>query len=173
MPQLDEFLQHLEELVEEIDRLEDPARSDVFDLLDGIDALHRTAVTRLADGVGRDTLEPLKSDPAIAWLLDAYGVGVDEKEEVERALDDVLPYIHSHGGKLEVLDARGGVVRVRMSGSCSGCNASAITLTEGIERALRDNWPRFAALEVEEEPGESHDPPGPTLVEIQGFARDR
>jgi Fe-S cluster biogenesis protein NfuA len=54
-----------------------------------------------------------------------------------------------------------------MSGACSGCSASAITLREGIEEALRERLPGFARIEVEEDPAPRHPPPGPTLLQIQ------
>lgn len=165
--ELDDVLARVEELLVDIENLEDPVREQVFALLDGIDVLHRTALRRLADALGPETLEALRADPAVAWLLDAYGAGIDEKAAADAALESIRPYIHSHGGNVEVLDATGGIVRLRMSGACSGCTASAVTLQEGIEEALRDNFPAFVAIEVEDDDAVSHPPPGPTLLQIQ------
>jgi Fe-S cluster biogenesis protein NfuA len=102
----------------------------------------------------------------VAWLFEAYAVGVDERAAAEVALEAVRPYLHSHGGDVAVLDARGGVVRVRLSGACSGCTASTITLRRGVEEALRERMPGFAAMEVEEDDALPHPPPGPTLLQI-------
>lgn len=153
----------------EMDRLDEPYRQRVFELLDGIDAMHRLALSRLPDALGPDGAERLRgADPALAWLLDAYAVGVDERAAAERAVEEVRPYIRSHGGSIEVLGAGAGVVRVRLSGSCSGCTASAVTLREGVEKALRERFPGFVGLEVEEdEAAEEHPPPGPTLLELE------
>jgi Fe-S cluster biogenesis protein NfuA len=163
----DDLLQRLEELLGEIDDFDEQVRRTVLELLDGIDTIHRFALNRLANGIGPEAVERLQAEPAVAWLLDAYGIGIDEPAAAEAALESIRPYVHSHGGKVEVLDARQGVVHLRMSGACSGCSASAITLKEGIEEALRDRMPGFARIEVEEDPAPPHPPPGPTLLQIQ------
>jgi Fe-S cluster biogenesis protein NfuA len=167
---LDDLLQRLEELLDDLDRLEEPGRQRMLELLDGIDALHRMALTRLGNAVGRETLERLRGDPAVAWLLDAYAVGVDERAAADAALEEIRPYIHSHGGEVDVLGVERGIVQVRMSGACSGCTASAETLTHGIEEALREHFTGFVALEVEEDSAKPHAPPGPTLLQIEPLA---
>jgi len=164
---LDALLDRLETLIGELDGLDDAVRSLVFELLDGLDALHRMALQSLAAATGDDTLTRVRAaHPAITWLFDAYAVGVDERAAADAALEEVRPYIHSHGGKAEVIDAAGGVVTLRLSGSCSGCTASDVTVTESIEQALRDNWPGFVALEVEEDDAAPHPPPTVSLVQI-------
>ena len=168
MAELDALLDKLERLLEQLDALDEPERGQVFELLDGIDVLHRSALRELANRLGPDQIHELRrAHPAIAWLFDAYAVGIDELAEANRALEPILPYIHSHGGRVEVLDAVGGVVTLQMSGACSGCTASAVTLKEGIESALRDNFPGFVRCVVEEEEAPPHPPPGPTLLQIQ------
>ena len=169
MATFEELLNRLEELIAELEAIDDPARAQVFELLDGIDSLHRVALRRLAELLDEQTLERLRSDPAVGWLLHAYGVGIDEHAAAEAALEAIRPYIHSHGGKVEIVEAKDGVVRVKLAGSCSGCTASAITLQHGIEEALREGFPGFAALEVEEDDAVPHPPPGPTLVELTRF----
>jgi Fe-S cluster biogenesis protein NfuA len=163
-----ELLDRLEALIAELDELDEPIRAGVVELLDRIDALHRLALTRLGDEIDPETLaRARRADPAVAWLLDLYGVGVDERSAAEAALDAVRPYIHSHGGSAEVVAAKDGVVRVKLAGACSGCTASAITLREGVERALQENVPGFRILEVEEDDAAPHAPPGPTLLQIE------
>jgi Fe-S cluster biogenesis protein NfuA len=165
---MDGLLERLEELLAEVDALDEHVRQTVFELLDGIDTMHRLALGRLAQGIGPEAVKRLRDDDqAVAWLFDAYGIGVDELAAAEEALASIRPYIHSHGGKVEVLETRQGVVRLRMSGACSGCSASAITLREGIEEGLRERLPGFVRTEVEEEPAPPHPPPGPTLLQIQ------
>lgn len=168
MPDLDQRLDDMERLLAEIDELDEPLRGRVLALLDGVDALHRHALERLGARLGADQVELLRmGDPAVAWLFDAYAVGIDERAAAEAALESVRPYIHSHGGRLELLGAHAGVVRVRLAGSCSGCTASAVTLRNGVEEALREGFPGFAGMEVEEEDALPHPPPGPTLLQIE------
>ena len=168
MAGLNQLLDDLERGLGELETLEEPARERVFAVLDGVDDLHRHALERLGALLGPGELDRLRSaDPAVGWLLDAYAVGVDERTTAEAALDRVRPYLHSHGGDVTVLAARGGVVRVRLSGACSGCTASTITLRRGVEEALREGFPGFAAMEVEEDDALPHPPPGPTLLQIE------
>lgn len=168
MSSFDELLDELERLLAEVEQLDDPVRERVFALLDGVDAMHRNALLRLGALLAPEQIEQLRDrDAAVAWLFDAYAVGVDERSAADAALEGVRPYLHSHGGEVAVIDAQAGVVRVRLSGSCSGCTASAITLRHGVEEALRERFPGFAALEVEEDDALPHPPPGPTLLEIE------
>lgn len=169
MAAFDDVLARLEELLMRMEALDEPLRTEVLELLDGVDAIHRIAIRRLADALDDDTLARLEtSHPAVAWLFEAYGVTPhDDLELAEEALDDIRPYIHSHGGSVEVLAVEEGIVRVRLQGTCSGCSASSITLTHGIEEALREGLPGFRAIEVEEDPNAApHPPPGPTLLQI-------
>lgn len=167
MSALDQLLERLEAVLEAVDALEPEVRDVVFELLDGLDAVHRMALTELVDALEEPQVERLRAArPEVAWLLDAYGFGGDQREVAEEALESIRPYIDSHGGRVDVLDAADGVVHVRMAGACSGCSASAVTLTEGVEEALRSGVPGFARMEVEEDHGTPHPPPGQTLVQI-------
>lgn len=165
MADLDAILERLHEGLVELERLDEPVRDHVFAFLDDLEQFHRMGLHRLAKLLGADGAHELRErDRAVAWLFDAYGVGVDERAEAEAALEEeVLPYIHSHGGSLEVLEVADGVVRVRMAGSCSGCTASAATLRNGVERALREGMPGFVALEVEEDEQQAAPHPPPTV----------
>ncbi len=168
MADLESLLDDLERVLSEVETFDDPVRARVFALLDGVDALHRVALERLGSLLGPEQVEIMRAtDPTVAWLFDAYAIGIDEQQAAEAALDSVRPYLHSHGGDVSVVGARGGVVRVRLSGSCSGCTASTITLRRGVEEALREGLPGFAAMEVEEDDALPHPPPGPTLLQIQ------
>lgn len=171
MTDLERLLIHLEDLIEEIEALDEPVRAQVFELVGGIDSLHRMALAHLEEALaGRVDLEEVRSaHPAIAWLFEAYSVGVDEHDVADRALDDIRPFIRSHGGELELLDVEDGIVRLRMSGACEGCTAADVTLKHGIEEALREGFPGFVSVVVEEDAAhvETHDPPGPTLVELR------
>ncbi len=164
---VDELLDRLEELAAEVDGLDEVTRRPLLELLEGVETLHRTALGRLADAVGMDVLQATaRREPAVAWLVETYALAPEEGAAADAALDEIRPFIHSHGGELELLDSAGGVVRVRLSGTCSGCTASAVTLREGVERALQDRFPGFVRLEVEEQAADPHPPPGDTLLQI-------
>ncbi|HEX9164809.1 MAG TPA: NifU family protein [Gemmatimonadales bacterium] len=74
--------------------------------------------------------------------------GTDVLERVERALDEIRPYIASHRGHVEVVDfddAEGTLV-LRLGGTCQGCAASTITLKHGIEVRLREHVPEVKTV---------------------------
>jgi len=161
------LLDRLEELLADIENLDAPVRDRVFELLDGVDAVHRLAVHRLADVMGGHLADLRGTDAAIDWLFEAYGVGVDDLAAASAALDAVRPYVHSHGGEVDVLAVEHGVVRVRLSGACSGCTSAAQTLRHGVEEALREGLPGFVAMDVAPDDGApSHPPPAQVLLQI-------
>lgn len=170
--ELEAVLGELEVAIAAVEGLDEPVRGQVFTLLDGVDALHRAALADLGDAVGPGLLAAAgEARPAVAWLLEAYGVGVDQRSAVEVALDRVRPYVHGHGGAVEVLDVAGGVVRLRLSGACEGCTASAQTLQDGILEALQEGFPAFVRLEVEPDDAPPHPPPaGPVLHQIASLS---
>jgi Fe-S cluster biogenesis protein NfuA/nitrite reductase/ring-hydroxylating ferredoxin subunit len=138
-----EFDQAVAELNTLVGTLEREGDERALLLLELVDAIHRPGLERIAAG---------DLDHPVAWtLLAMYDlVPVDERIEVEEALDEVRPYIESHGGELELLDVQDGVVHVRMAGSCHGCAASAVTLRRGIEETLRAHVPGFKEVVAHE-----------------------
>ena len=59
---------------------------------------------------------------------------------------DVGDYVRSHGGAIQLVDVRDGVVGVRLRGACHGCPASEITLRARFERRLREECPGLVAV---------------------------
>lgn len=158
--ELARLLARMDDLVTRLDALDAPIRDEVVELLDSIDILHRSALGHLGDALGGDEIARLRTaHPAVDWLFDAYAVGVDERAVAEAALAQVRPFIHSHGGEVQVLGVQGGIVSLRMGGSCAGCTASAVTLRDGIEEALREHLPGFVGVDVEEDDAAPHAPP--------------
>lgn len=131
-------------------------RQDALEMLGLIDALHRDGIYRLVELLWTGSpaiLEKALNDPAVNMLLELYNLvpqDLEPKQQAELALEQVRPYIQSHGGAVDVLDVVGGVVHVRLSGACQGCAGSAMTLKRGIEAALREGFPGFQSIEVHE-----------------------
>ncbi len=60
------------------------------------------------------------------------------RERVEKALDDIRPYLQADGGGVELIDVTSnGIVKVRLTGACGGCPMSKMTLKNGVERAIK------------------------------------
>ncbi|MDO5758939.1 MAG: NifU family protein [Rhodobacterales bacterium] len=56
------------------------------------------------------------------------------------------PSIAGHGGHISVESVEDGIVRLRMSGGCQGCAASAVTLRRGVETMLRAALPAIREI---------------------------
>ncbi len=63
-------------------------------------------------------------------------------ETIEAVLDEhVRPFLHAHGGDIQVLEAAHGVVRFRFLGQCSGCPAADLTAEELVQTELTERVP--------------------------------
>jgi Fe-S cluster biogenesis protein NfuA/nitrite reductase/ring-hydroxylating ferredoxin subunit len=133
----------------------DPAAQRVaLDLKAAVEAFHRegllTIVRTLKDDPrGKELLFGLVDDPGVYALLVMHGiVRADPATLAQRALEDVRPYLASHGGGVELVGVELPVVRVRLSGACTGCSQSASTLREVVERAVVAAVPGVQQVEV-------------------------
>lgn len=155
---LDELLDYLGQLTAAFEEHPDEqTREAVVNLLQGLDALHRAAFTRLTAFLndrqaGHLLIEAAESDRLIGTILTLYDllpaeVGV---RQAEAALDRVRPYIESHGGELRVVDVSEGTVYVTMGGACHGCAGATYTLERGIRQALAEGFPGFEQVVVSE-----------------------
>ncbi len=62
-----------------------------------------------------------------------------DKEKVAEVLDAIRPSLQADGGDIELIDVSDdGVVTVELQGACKGCPMSQITLSQGVERVLKD-----------------------------------
>lgn len=143
------------------------------ELLDWLDVYHREGLGRLVEMVrqwrGELFLEQAALDPVVGELLATYSLGTDAdvaaaERVIQLALDEVRPYIHSHGGEVEVLSVVDGVVKLQMHGTCNGCTAADETVTRRIEVTLRDHWIDFRRVEVAEHTEAPHPPPSTGAV---------
>ncbi len=138
--EFDRAVAELETLVETLEREGDER---ALLLLELVDAIHRPALELIAAGE--------HDHPVARALLTMYDLApLDERIQVEEALDEVRPYIHSHGGEVELLEVEDGIVHVRLAGSCVGCAGSAMTLRRGIEEVLRERYAGFKEIVAHE-----------------------
>jgi Fe-S cluster biogenesis protein NfuA len=145
---------HVEELLGRLP--EDPACTEA---LQAVVELYGEALRRVAE---RLPLERLADDELVSHLLLLHDLHPDDLEtRVRRALEDVRPYLGSHGGDVELLGVDRGVARLRLAGTCNGCPSSTVTLRNAIEEALLKAAPDLDGIEAE---GVAE--PQPVLVQI-------
>ena len=70
-------------------------------------------------------------------------------EKIEYAIQtDINPSLASHGGfvtLVEVVDES--IVRLRLGGGCQGCGMANVTLKEGIEKSLKEQFPMITEVQ--------------------------
>jgi Fe-S cluster biogenesis protein NfuA len=170
-PEFRQRMERLETLIQELERLPDPrAQARTREIIQSILELHGTALERIfetiaADGAtGLALIDSLARDDLVGSVLLLHGLHPqDLPTRVLRALDQVRPYLRSHGGDVELLGIAEGVVRLRMQGSCQGCPSSAVTLKLAIEAAIYERAPDATGIWVE---GVVEPSPGPTSAFI-------
>jgi len=163
----------METLLEEIETLADPnARSKAAEVLGVLLELYGAGLARMmevvAEGEDRErAFDAFAEDELVSHLLLLHGLHpLDVQTRVVRALEEVRPYLQSHGGNVELLGVEEGVARLRMEGSCKGCPSSTMTLKLAIEEAIQKTAPDLERIEAEgvaEEP-----PPRPATTFVAG-----
>lgn len=70
------------------------------------------------------------------------------KERVESVLDKVRPMLRRDGGDVVLVDVQDdGIVKVKLTGACSGCPMSTMTLKNAIEETIKNEIPEIKAVE--------------------------
>jgi len=149
-------VQQIEALVAQIEKSSDPAaQSAAREMVAGLLDLHAAGLGRMiallsqAGDAGRAVLNACAEDELVGHLLLLHGLHPESLEDrVNRALEEVRPYLHSHGGDVELLAVDDGTIRLHLQGSCHGCPSSRATLQTTIERAIYEAAPDVAAIEV-------------------------
>jgi Fe-S cluster biogenesis protein NfuA len=134
------------ELVARIETLLEQSEGDAktAELVQAIVELYGEALTRLLAGA-----VPTE-DELLTHLLLVHDLHpVDVETRVREALEDVRPYLGSHGGDVELLGIDEGVARLRLDGSCNGCPSSRVTLQNAIEEAVLRAAPEVERIEAE------------------------
>jgi Fe-S cluster biogenesis protein NfuA/nitrite reductase/ring-hydroxylating ferredoxin subunit len=155
-----ELVGRVEQLLDEVEAIPDPAaRGAATEMAGALLDLYGEGIVRLAAQVPDPGA--LAHDELVSHLLLLHGIHpVPVEDRVRAALEEVRPYLDSHGGGVELLDVAGGTVHLRMRGTCSGCPSSAVTLKLAIEEAIRKHAPDVDEIEAQDAG------PAPALIEL-------
>lgn len=145
----------LEQLIHEVESAPDNReRQKLFALIQPVVELHRDALQRMIEIVrengGEHVIERFIQDPMLGDLLRGYELVPTEDIEtrVHVALEEARPMLQNHGGDVELVEMRGRVAVLRLTGSCQGCASSLITLKRGVEETLFRLVPDLRGVEV-------------------------
>ena len=70
------------------------------------------------------------------------------REDVEKAIEEVRPYLQMDGGDVELVEIVGDIVKVRLRGACAHCPMAQLTLKMSIEGYLKKKVPGLRAVEA-------------------------
>jgi Fe-S cluster biogenesis protein NfuA/nitrite reductase/ring-hydroxylating ferredoxin subunit len=174
-----ERVARIETLLEDVERLGDPAaRETAMELVETLLDVYGEGLARVVahvDGDG-ELARALTADELVSHLLLLHGLHpVALETRVRGALAEVRPYLESHGGDVQLVGVEDGVVRLRLEGSCSGCPSSTMTLKLAIEDAIHKAAPdveRIDADGVDDEPAAAP-AAGLLQLEISDAVRER
>ena len=65
------------------------------------------------------------------------------KQNVEKALDEIRPYLQADGGNISLVEITNDTVSVQLEGSCLGCSVNQMTLKNGVEATIKRHAPQF------------------------------
>ena len=71
--------------------------------------------------------------------------------QIESILEELRPYITSHGGDVSLVKIEKEIVFIKFSGNCVSCPLSFYTVTYGIERHIKAKIPNIIRVEVIDE----------------------
>jgi len=107
-------------------------------LLDGARIDWIESLTESGFKVENPNLAPIGSKPLEGPLAD----------RVQQVIDQyVNPGVAQHGGRVTLVEVRDDIVYLQMGGGCQGCGMASVTLSQGIERILKEQVPEIVGIE--------------------------
>jgi Fe-S cluster biogenesis protein NfuA/nitrite reductase/ring-hydroxylating ferredoxin subunit len=151
-------MSNLEELVQEINRFEaiisewdESQRCVAVGLKRAIEALHKVALTNLIKSLKEESMPALRHaacDEVVYAVLLYHELVKPPKASLEQriqtAFEEVRPGLKSHNGDIELVAIKPpDTVEVKLIGTCSSCPASTLTLSQGVEQAIKNHCPEI------------------------------
>ncbi|MBD2666427.1 NifU family protein [Richelia sinica] len=151
-------MNNLEELVQDINRFEaiianwdESQRCVAVGLKSAIEALHKAALTNLIKSLKQENLSALRHavDDEIVYAVLLYHnlVKPPLSERIQTALAEIRPSLQSHSGDVELVAIKPpDTVEIKLTGTCSNCASSSLTLTQGVEQAIKKHCPEITKI---------------------------
>lgn len=68
----------------------------------------------------------------------------DLELNVEKALDEIRPFLESDGGNISLVSIEDNrLVKVQLTGTCSSCSVNQMTLKSGVEMTIKKYAPQI------------------------------
>lgn len=72
-------------------------------------------------------------------------MNLELRKKVEKALEEIRPFLKNDGGDISLLDIdeKENIVRVQLEGACVGCSVNQMTLKSGVEMTIKKYAPQI------------------------------
>tara|TARA_B100000949_G_C14288413_1_gene455743 strand:- start:7579 stop:7830 length:252 start_codon:yes stop_codon:yes gene_type:complete len=67
----------------------------------------------------------------------------ETRTNVEKALEEIRPFLQSDGGDITLISIEDNTVKVRLEGNCIGCSVNQMTLKSGVEMTIKKYAPQI------------------------------
>jgi Fe-S cluster biogenesis protein NfuA len=73
---------------------------------------------------------------------------IEIKDNVEKALEEIRPFLNSDGGNISLVEIiYDKHVKVRLEGACTNCSLSISTMKAGVETTIKKYVPQIETVE--------------------------
>ena len=132
------------------DIVEDHGGLPVAISLDSVENLRGAVLDLSGDGNGPGLVmrNPNVPSPTLGGedLGDLELTGTPEEKIQTLLTERINPAIASHGGVANLIRVDGEIAELELGGGCQGCGLAAVTLRQGIERAILDAIPEITEV---------------------------
>ena len=150
---LENLAEAVDQALEGVKDLDEVARAKAMRLKEALEAFHKDGLVQLvktvkSDPRGKELLLEAMAIPSVYALFSMHGIIKPPIfARVLEVLEQVRPYVASHGGDIELVSVEEGVAYVRLHGACAGCSMSSQTLRDGVEEAICKRLPEISRVE--------------------------
>lgn len=150
----------LDELLAQLEVTPGATAARAMEVVQLLTEVYGTALGRMVDLAPPALLDAYDRDDLLRHLLVLHDLHPHPVEQrVARALDDVRPYLHSHGGDVSLIGVQDGIARVAMTGHCDGCTSSSETMVAVIRDTVLGAAPELIGVEAEPATAPAHPAP--------------
>ena len=67
----------------------------------------------------------------------------DLSNQIEKALDEIRPFLINDGGNIELVSIIDNKIEIRFLGACNTCSINKMTLKNGVEATIKKHAPQI------------------------------
>lgn len=68
------------------------------------------------------------------------------QQKIQKIIEQMRPYIQMHDGDVTLLEIKDGVVKIKVSGACVGCQMANETYDQMLGSMIRDECPEVQQI---------------------------